>query len=310
MNGVSLRMFHSEDVFERVRRIPIEFNRYGMDRYGISQEHLTTIFSLLKPIYRYYFRVTTHGMENIPDDGVMLVGNHSGGVPVDGAMVLAASFFELEPPRLAHGMVDKFANRWPVVSKWFSRMGQFTGLPEHAVRLLREGRMLMVYPEGTEGIGKLYRDRYQLVDFGTGFMRIALEADVPIVPFAFIGGEEAHPTMFHLDSLAKLLGAPYIPVPPHLLPIPLPVHCEIHFGEPMQFDGTGAEADETILSYIDQVKTRIAELIDEGRRHRDRYLEQKDDDPIDGESLIQEAETVIEDDVEPSAESGEGASDL
>lgn len=258
---------NSPEVFERVRRLGIPFNRYGLDRYGISQEHLANIFTLVRPIYDHYFSVECHGLEHVPSDGAgMLVGNHSGGVPVDAAMLLSAMFFELEPPRLVHGMVDKFANRWPVVSQWFNRVGQFTGLPEHAVRLLRDDRLLMVFPEGTEGTGKLFKDRYKLMGFGTGFMRLALRSNAPIVPFAFIGGEEAMPTIFHLKRIAKLIGVPYIPVPPHLLPIPLPVHCEFHFGEPLHFDGDGTEADDTIRGYVQEVKERIAELIMEGRR--------------------------------------------
>ncbi|MFB6262437.1 MAG: lysophospholipid acyltransferase family protein [Bradymonadaceae bacterium] len=262
------------EVRDRVDRLGLPFNRYGLDKYGVSKDHVAAFFTLLEPFYRRYFTVDCCGLDHVPNEGgVMLVGNHSGGVPVDGAMVLSSMFFEMEPPRLGHGMVDKFANRWPVVSQWFSRVGQFTGLPKHAVQLLQDDRVLMVFPEGTRGIGKLYEDRYKLVRFGTGFMRIALEAGVPIVPFAFVGGEEAHPTMFHLDTLAKILGVPYIPVPPHLVPIPLPVHCEIHYGEPMQFDGTGTEADERIDGYIQQVKDRIAALIEKGRARRRRQLE-------------------------------------
>ena len=278
-----LNFINSPEVFERVRRLDVEFNRYGLDRYGVSQEHLANIYTILRPIYRKYFTVECYGMEKIPTAGnrAMLVGNHSGGVPVDAGMLLGAGFFDMEPPRLVHGMVDKFANRWPIVSQWFNRIGQFTGLPEHAVRLLRDERLLMVFPEGTRGTGKLYKDRYELVRFGTGFMRIALEADAPIVPFAFVGGEEAMPTIFHLKRIAKLLGIPYIPVPPHLLPVPLPVHCEIHVGEPMKFDGDGSEADETIKEYIERVKRRIAELIDKGRAHRRRQLTDGADEEID-----------------------------
>lgn len=261
-------------VFERVRRLDVPFNRYGLDPYGVSQRHLANIFTLVRPFYDSYFTVDCFGFDRIPSTGNpgMLVGNHSGGVPVDAAMLFSAGFFELEPPRLIHGMVDKFANRWPIVSQWFNRVGQFTGLPEHAVRLLRDDRLLMVFPEGTRGTGKLYKDRYELVRFGTGFMRIALQAQAPIVPFAFIGGEEALPTMFHLKRLANLIGIPYIPVPPHILPIPLPVHCEIHVGEPMEFDGDGSEADETIEKYIEEVKAEIASLIEKGRRERQRRV--------------------------------------
>src|SRR4029077_13360162 len=98
-------------------------------------------------------------------------------------------------PRLAQGMLEKFINRVPFASLWSNRCGQFTGLPEHAVRLLEDDRLLMVFPEGARGTAKLYKERHSLVQFGTGFMRLSLRTKTPIVPFGFIGGGEAVPTV-------------------------------------------------------------------------------------------------------------------
>lgn len=257
------------EVEERVGRIEIPFNQYGYDPYGVSQRHLVWFYSMLAAFYRHYFRVRTVGIENVPARGsAMLIGNHSGSLPVDGGMVLASLLLEHDPPRHAHGMVEKFAESWPFVSEWFNRIGQFTGLPDHAVRLLEEGRMLMVFPEGARGTGKLYKDRYKLVRFGTGFMRLALQTGTPIVPFAFIGGEEALPAMFHARFLARLVGAPYWPVPPHILPVPLPVPCELYYGQPLKFEGDGTEPDEVIEEYVGHVKLRIRELIADGLARR------------------------------------------
>ncbi len=276
MKGAMMRRWVADgEVEEAVERLELPFNRYGLDHYGISRDHLVTFFSLLVPFYRHYFSVRTFGAEHIPPRGrTMVVGNHSGGLPVDGAMVLTSLLMELEQPRLGQGMVEKFANRWPFVSHWFSRVGQFTGLPEHAVRLLEEDRCLMVFPEGARGTGKLYKDRYNMVRFGTGFMRLALATDTPIVPFAFIGGEEALPTVLHLKRLAKLVKAPYIPISPYVVPVPLPIPCQIFYGEALEFDGDGSETDEVILEYVDEVRSRIADLIDEGRKWRRKALEE------------------------------------
>ena len=265
------------EVRDRLERMQLPFNRYGLDPYGISRDHLGFVFSVLAPAYRHYFRVQVHGTSNIPTHSRgMVIGNHSGGIPVDAAMVLASVFFEMDPPRLVHGMVEKFAQYWPMLSPMFSRMGQLPGLPQHAVRLLRDERLLMVFPEGVRGIGKLYKNRYQTVRFGTGFMRIALQTDSPIIPFAFIGGEEAYPTRWHLKPLAQLLGAPYVPVPAHIIPVPLPIRCSIHFGEPMHFDGVGSESDEIIKGYVSQVRERVDELIAEGRvERRERLLREQ-----------------------------------
>jgi 1-acyl-sn-glycerol-3-phosphate acyltransferase len=194
----------------------------------------------------------------------MLVGNHSGGVALDGAMVLASLFFEMEPPRLGQGMAEKFLNRVPFASSWSSRLGQLTGLPEHAVGLLEDERLLLVFPEGARGTAKLYGDRNSLVEFGSGFVRLALRTRSPIVPFAFLGGGEAIPTVVNLVKLGHLVGAPYIPITPWLLPIPRRVPLEIYYDEPIQLEGTGDEEDEVIFGHVERVKTRIAALIDTG----------------------------------------------
>ena len=253
----------------RLEHLDIPFNRFGLDPYGISKVHLGAFYSFLGVLYKHYFRVLTHGIEHVPNDGAaMVVGNHSGGLPVDAGMVAASMFFAHDPPRHLHGMVEKFAQGWPFLAPLFSRVGQLTGLPEHATRILNDGRLLLVFPEGARGTGKLYKDKYQLVRFGTGFVRIALRSGAPIVPFAFVGGEEAIPTVYHARRLARMMRAPYVPITPYGLPIPLPIQCSLHFGEPLHFEGDGTEPDHVIEGYVAQVKERIAGLIDEGRRMR------------------------------------------
>ncbi len=257
----------SESIRARLERLEIPFNRQGVDPYGISRAHLALALGGLAFLYRHYFSVKVHGIENVPPRGrAMLVGNHSGGVAIDGAMVIASVFLDMEPPRLAQGMVEKFMNRVPFMSSWTNRTGQFTGLPEHAVRLLEDDRLLMVFPEGARGTAKLYRERHSLVDFGTGFMRLALKTKTPVVPFAFLGGGEAVPTVFNAYGLGRRFGVPYIPVTPYLFALPLPVRLEIEYGKPFAFTGKGSEDDEVIAGYVEQVKDSIREMMDRGVR--------------------------------------------
>jgi 1-acyl-sn-glycerol-3-phosphate acyltransferase len=253
----------------RVDRLEIPFNRFGVDPYGISKEHLSRFLTMLTFLYQHYFKVGIAGAEHVPARGrVMLVGNHSGGVAVDAAMVIASMFHEKEPPRLAQGMAEKFLARFAFTSLWTSRTGQFTGLPEHAVRLLEDERLLMVFPEGARGTAKLYTERNSLVQFGSGFVRLALKTRTPIVPLGFVGGGEAIPTIANAYGLGRLIGVPYVPVTPYLIALPLPVRLEITYGEPMLFSGTGSEEDEVISGYVEQVKAKIAELIEIGRQRR------------------------------------------
>jgi 1-acyl-sn-glycerol-3-phosphate acyltransferase len=252
------------EVRARVERLDLEWNRYGFDPYGTSQADLARFFTALQILYRRYFRVTVGRIDAVPPRGrAMLVGNHSGGWAVDALIVLASVFFDLEPPRLAHGMAEKFLSRLPFASSISCRLGQLTGLPENALRLLEDERLLMVFPEGARGTAKLFPERNSLVRFGSGFMRLAIETRSPIVPFGFAGGGEAIPTVLNLYRLGRLIGVPYIPVTPYLFPLPRPgVRLHVEYGDPMTFAGTGREDDETIERFVEEVKERIALLVE------------------------------------------------
>ncbi len=264
-----MRLPVDPEVAERLDRLELPFNSYGIDPYGISKSYLGPWFSAVKFFFRTYFSVESHGIHHVPPRGrVMLVGNHSGGVAIDGMMVIASQFFEMEPPRLAQGMAEKFLNKLPFASQMTSRLGHLTGLPEHAERLLSDERMLMVFPEGARGTAKLYKERYSLVGFGSGFMRLAMKMKTPVVPFAFLGGGEAVPTIANAYTLGKLMGVPYIPVTPWVLAVPIPAKLEIYYSAPMTFEGSGSEEDEVVHGYVDQVKARIASLIETGRKRR------------------------------------------
>lgn len=264
-----MRLPIDPEVRERVERLELPWNDFGLDPYGVSKNYLGVYFTALRFFYRTYFSVESYGIDNVPKRGrVMLVGNHSGGFALDGIMVTGSMFFDMEPPRLVHAMAEKFLARLPFASGISSRLGHLTGLPAHAERLLADERMLMVFPEGSRGTAKLFRERYTLVQFGTGFMRLAMKMKTPIVPFAFLGGGEAVPTIANAVTLGKLLGLPYIPVTPWLVAFPLPAKLEVYYSEPMMFEGTGAEEDEVVARHVEAVKDRIARLIDIGRRRR------------------------------------------
>ena len=256
----------ADDIAARVDRLELPFDARGVDNYGVSKWHLTQAFRVVSLLYRNYFQVRANGIENVPARGrVMLVGNHSGGVALDGLMVIASCFFDMDPPRLAHAMADRFINRFPFASVWASRCGQFTGLPEHAQRLLEDDRLLLVFPEGARGTAKLWKERWSLVDFGTGFVRLALRTRSPIVPFAFIGGGDAIPTITNLYRIGKLFGVPFVPITPWIAPLPRPVKLSVHYGELLLFNGSGSEDDEVVRGYVEQVKGRIAGLIEQGK---------------------------------------------
>lgn len=259
-------MARNDPVDRLVDRLELPFNALGTDSFGISKKHLVFFGRMLLFLYRSYFRVRCDGIEHVPRRGrAILVGNHSGGIALDAAMVIASLLCEMEPPRLGHAMADKFLSHFPFSAEWLQRTGQFTGLPEHALRLLEAERLVIVFPEGARGTAKLFPERHSLVEFGNGFMRVAMRAKAPLIPFAFIGGGEAIPTIANLYGLGRAVGVPYLPVTPWLLPLPLPVPLEVHYTAPMRFEGTGDEEDRVIDGYVAQVKERIAATIDAAR---------------------------------------------
>lgn len=265
------------DVAARIEALDLQFNKFGVDPYGIDKNDLIRFVSAFAWIYRFYFKVDVYGLDNVPSRGRgVLVGNHSGGVAIDGAMAMGSLLLDAEPPRLAHAMIDKFIHQFPGASQLMARTGQFTGNPDQAKRLLRDERLILVFPEGARDTAKLAKDADTLVDFGTGFIRLALETNSPIIPFGFVGGGEALPTIANLRRLGRMLGVPYIPVTKWGLLIPKPTRFQLLYGKPMHFEGTGHERDELVSEMVDQVKARIRDLIRQGRALREKEISEGD----------------------------------
>jgi 1-acyl-sn-glycerol-3-phosphate acyltransferase len=173
---------------------------------------------LYDPVYRRWFRAEWDGLEKIPrKGGALLVANHAGAIPSDAPVIMHG--VEKELGRTVYGLADYLFRTVPVVGTMWARTGGVPAHPDNAYRLLREQRQLvLVFPEGTKGTGKLYRDRYQLRRFGRGgFVEIAMRAGVPIVPIAVIGAEESMPILWKSGSLAKVTGLPYFPVTANML---------------------------------------------------------------------------------------------
>lgn len=263
----------ASDVAQRVDALELPFSRHGVDPYGVDKKELAKFFTLLRFLYQRYFDIECVGIHNVPPRGrAMLVGNHSGGWAIDALMVIASAFLEMETPRLAQGMAEKFLQKMPFVANFSNRLGQFAGLPEHCIRLLNDDRLLMVFPEGARGTAKLFRERDSLVSFGTGFVRLALETGTPIVPVAFVGGGEAIPTVANLYGLGKRFGIPYVPVTPYGVAVPLPVRLKILYGEPVMLEGDARDTDEVIARHVSLIKGKISELISQGRALREGKL--------------------------------------
>src|ERR687895_1733685 len=184
-----------------------------IDDWGRS-ERIEGVFdaTVVEFFYRYWFRVEVEGIENLPGaGGAMLVSNHSGALPPDAAMIAKGIREEHPHPRPLNITVEHFFKGYPGFSMLIPKIGCVAAHPANVPRLLYdEEQLVLVFPEGRKGTGKLYKDRYRLRRFGRGgFVEIAMRAGVPVVPIAVVGAEESMPIVYKSPALAKLLGVPY-----------------------------------------------------------------------------------------------------
>jgi len=191
-------------------------------------------------------------------------------------MVLGVScLLALDPPRIVRAMVERWVPRIPFVNELFARSGAVLGDPINCRNLLEADNAILVFPEGARGCGKTFDRRYQLQDFGRGFMRLALQTNTPIVPVSVVGAEESIPSISQARPIADLIGAPYVPIPytlPLLGPlayVPMPTRFHITFGEPMRFDGEFDDEDEIFQEKVDQVRARVQAMVDQGVKDRE-----------------------------------------
>ena len=255
-----------DEIRDRIERLDFDVNEWGYDELGLSVDWLARTATVSSWLYKNYFRVKAHGLEHVPEGPALIVGNHSSQMAYDGVMVLTALFLECDPPRFAAPMGAYVFAKNPLYSEFMPRLGQLTGTPGNCNLLLQRGRQVLVFPEGERGGGKTLFNRYKLMPFGHGFMRIAYETGVPVVPFAFVGGEEMVPSFSRLAPLAKRMGMEYFPLSPTGM-VPLPAKCSVQFGPVMDFSGDVDDA-EAITADVVTVENEIRRLTQEGLERR------------------------------------------
>jgi 1-acyl-sn-glycerol-3-phosphate acyltransferase len=241
----------------------------GYDQWGFSPEQSKLWYSLGYWFYRY-FHPEIVGIENVPAGRVLIVPNHSGQLPFDGLVIAVACLLKAEPPRLVRPMAERWFPTLPFLNIALNRAGVVTGDPLTCRNLLDAENAILVFPEGARGSGKPWGHRYRLVDFGRGFMRLALQTNAPIVPVSVVGAEESIISLVNVKPLAKLLHTPYAPISPFipllgpLAYVPLPTKFHITFGAPMKFEGPFDDEDEAVDAKVQVVKDRVQAMIDEG----------------------------------------------
>jgi 1-acyl-sn-glycerol-3-phosphate acyltransferase len=254
--GTARQLLSASYYIRQVSRLGMRGRSEQVDDFGLDQTYEARVQPLLDALYTRYFRVGLSGAEHIPEQGgALLVCNHSGTLPWDGVMLKTALRHALPGRRSLRWLTDDFVFHAPFLGAWLNRIGAVRACPENAERLLERGELLAVFPEGVKGIGKPYRERYQLQRFGRGgHIKLALRMGVPLIPVAIVGAEETYPLLHKVRAFSKLLGMPFVPITP-LFPwlgplgvVPLPSRWQIQIGQPAAgLDGLSSRSDDTVL---------------------------------------------------------------
>ena len=226
-------------------------------------------------VFAHYFRVEVIGLEQLPAGASLLVSNHGGFIPWDGAMIHAAIWrAKGRHPRF---LVTSWAFTVKGLGGFLRRTGNVPASPETAARLLAQGEIVGTFPEGVDGVAKPLWRRYQPERFREGFARLALKQRVPIVPISVVGSEDSYPIVANWAWLGRKLGGEALPITlfwPWLGPLglfPLPVKWIIRIHAPVNVPPLPASEgfDTTTVSRVArQVERTIDEGVQAARRWR------------------------------------------
>lgn len=241
-------------------------------------------------IGRTYFRYEVRGAAHIPAAGpALLVGNHNGGpLPFDTFLTMAAVWDQHGPGRAVHPLTHDIVFTHPVAQKYARRLGVLRADPESAAVGLRAGNLVLVYPGSDIDAARPFTQRHRIELGGrTGFLKVALREQVPIVPVVSTGTHEQFIVLTRGDLVARLLHGnrrlrvntfPIVLALPWgltsgFLPYwPLPAQTTVAFGPAIRFPEVGpAQADdpEVLRRCYDEVTRQMQALLDrlaEGRR--------------------------------------------
>lgn len=243
---------------------------YTVDDFGFDPDlNDNVLMGLARILYYHWFSVEVRGLEHVPDGGALVVANHSGTLPLD-ALMTQVALLDHRGRHLRMLGAD-LVYTMPILGHLARKSGHTLACHTDAGRLLDQGDLVGVWPEGFKGIGKPFTERYQLQRFGRGgFVAAALRSGTPIVPCSIVGAEEIYPVLADIKPLARLLDIPYFPVTPTfpllgpLGLVPLPSRWIIEFAEPIRTDSLDADAADdpmTLLDLTDQVRETIQQSL-------------------------------------------------
>ncbi len=244
---------------------------FRVDGFGYDDLYSKRLAPLFDFMFEDYFRVEMAGLENVPGEGPgVIVANHAGVLPLD-ALMLDHGMKKRHPKeRGVRCLLEDYYMRAPFLAPALIRLGMVRAHRENAARLLSTGHLVGVFPEGHYGLLKPYSKRYQLHRFGRGgFVKLAYDADVDIIPCAIVGSEETYPVISNLQSFRGKTGINVWPITltfPILGPLgllPLPSKWMMVFGKPIDTHHhiSGLDDDIGLHSLKEEIRTRIQWMI-------------------------------------------------
>ncbi len=259
------KVFNRDEMDDIVNVFPNRVGSQGFDAWGFNIKNMKTNMRFTKFLYDSFYKVEAFGLENIPKEGrCLIIPNHSGQLPFDGMLIGYALITNQFGPRAPKAMVERFLPTVPFIGNWLSSVGAVIGDPINCERMLDNEEAVVVFPEGVRGSNKLYKLKYQLQRFGTGFMHLAMKHNAPIIPVAVIGMEETIRSYADLKPIAKALG---LPVAPLVVPWVFPSKVYLYFGKPIYYKND-VYKESDIKERVDEVKAAINKLIKIGLEKR------------------------------------------
>jgi 1-acyl-sn-glycerol-3-phosphate acyltransferase len=226
----------------------------GTDPFGRDDTAVTSLSPWLAKLTRSYFRTHVEGIDRLPPGAAVLVCNHGGALPWDALVLLQVL---REANRVVRPLIEDAVATAPFVGTLMTRLGCVRASQDNGQRLLEQGELVAVFPEGMQGLSKPFAKRHRLQRFGRGgFVKLALRAGVPLVPVALVGGEETSPLLGKIEWLFRDNDRwPYLPIT-SLLPLPakwcVRVGAAIDVGAAVKDDSEAA-----IAACADQVREQL-----------------------------------------------------
>ncbi|MFY9588813.1 MAG: 1-acyl-sn-glycerol-3-phosphate acyltransferase [Actinomycetota bacterium] len=231
-------------------------------------EYIRNQLPLMWLLTTVYFRAEVRGMDRIPADGpVLFVANHSGGNMTPDSIVFTLAFnsyFGVERPlySLAHALVTS----WPVIGNLAKKWGIITAGPDAAKQAFDRNACVLVYPGGDVEVHRPYSARHEIrFDGRKGFLRLARETGVPIVPVVGSGGHDTYLPLTDGRRIAKALRLDKI-ARLKVLPVSIALPWGINVGDFLGHLPTPSKIRLEVLDPID-VGERFGDDDDEAYRY-------------------------------------------